>query len=106
LSRATFTTSLTPETWTLVGSGEDQETAEPFIIVGRNLNGQATTWRVQLTTNRNDRTDWRAVSHTDHLGHTVTYSSPRNLSHSHIDTILRRFAEPGDWAGTEWVPYA
>ncbi|WP_028058349.1 hypothetical protein [Candidatus Solirubrobacter pratensis] len=99
-----FTTSLEPETWFKGGSGIDKETGEPFALVVRNKNDRATTWTLRLTTNRNGKTDWRAVAHTTSQGETVVYPSPRNLSHSHIDTHLRNVAQPGEWVGTRWSP--
>ena len=101
---APFTKSLVPEQWFKIGSGTDKDSGREFVLSARSKDGDiGTTWRVELTTNRNGKTDWRAVSHTTSQGQTVTYPSPRNLSHSEIDTALRRMCEPGEWVGTEWV---
>jgi hypothetical protein len=96
-----FTKSLVPESWFVMGRGSHD--GRPFVLVARSKGGEVgTTWRLELTTNRNNTTDWRCVSHTDSMGQTITYSSPRNLSHSEVDTALRRACEPGEWSGTEW----
>lgn len=98
-----FTTSLVPEVWMVMGRGTDKQSGRKFVLAARQKDGETgTTWRVELTTNRNGKTDWRCVSHTDSMGQTVEYPRPRNLSHSPIDTALRRFCEEGEWVGTEW----
>lgn len=98
------TKSIVPEEWFKIGSGVVKDTYTPFVLVARRKAGEVgTTWRLELTANRNGRIDWRAVSHTTSQGVTVEYPRPRNLSHSEIDTALRRFCEPGEWVGTEWV---
>jgi hypothetical protein len=97
------TKSLVPEAWFKIGEGTVDGTYRPFVLVGRNKDGQPTQWRLELTSNRNGRIDWRCVSHTNSKGDTTVYPSPRNLSHSPIDTILRRMCEEGEWVGTEWV---
>jgi hypothetical protein len=96
-----LTTSPVPEAWFKAGQGVAPN-GEPFVIVARNEDGVPTTWCIQLTTNRNGKTDWRATWHTDPRGVKVVYPSPRNLSHSPIDTVLRRMAQPGQWVGTNW----
>lgn len=96
------THSRVPESWFKIGSGIDKTTKLPFVLVARNKDGEATTWRIEHTVNRNGKRDWRAVSHTTSDGETVTYSSPRNLCHSLIDTVLRRMCGEGHWVGTQW----
>lgn len=98
-----FTNSLVPEAWFKIGSGIDTKSQRPFVLVARNKDGAATTWRIERTTNRNGKCDWRVVSHSTSQGATVEYPSPRNLSHSPIDTILRRMCDEGEWVGTEWA---
>lgn len=99
------TKSLVPEQWFKIGSGTDKDSGRPFVLVARSKDGDiGTTWRLELTTNRNDKTDWRCVSHTHSMGQTVEYPSPRNLSHSPIDTALRNCCQAGEWVGTEWSP--
>jgi hypothetical protein len=96
------TRSLVPEAWFKIGQGVDRESGRPFVQVARNKDGAATTWRIEYTTNRNGKSDWRAVSHSTSQGENVSYSSPRALSHSEIDTTLRRMCGAGQWIGTEW----
>lgn len=103
MSNTPFTQSLVPEAWFVMGRGIDPRSGRQFVLVGRSKDGEiGTTWRLELTTNRNNKTDWRAVGHTDSLGQTITYPSPRNLSHSLIDTALRRICQPGEWIGFDW----
>lgn len=97
------TISRVPEAWFKIGSGVDRESQRPFVLVARNKDGIATTWRVEYTCNRNGTWDWRCVSHSQSQGATVVYPTPRNLCHSLIDTILRRMCGEGQWIGTEWA---
>jgi hypothetical protein len=97
------TLSLVPETWHRIARGVDPDTGNAFVIVARVKDGDVgTQWRMEYTINRNGRADWRCVSHTLSDGLTTVYPSPRNLSHSPIDTALRNYCEPGEWIGTEW----
>ncbi len=96
------THSTVNEHWFLAARGTTPE-GVPFVLVSRVKDGDTgTSWRLEVTTNRNGRTDWRCIGHTNAQGVMTTYA-PRNLSHSLIDTALRNFCQPGEWVGTQWV---